>query len=72
VAAGSVGVNEWTRPCPDEFSFEKPIKVTFPDKDGYGPEDLERAAVATELARRFVDRVTWMFYSHQEPYYPKY
>ncbi len=72
VATGTVGVIEADSKVPDEFSFEKPVKVTFPDKDGYGPNDLPTEAVTTELAHRFVDRVTWMFYLHEEPYYPKY
>ena len=57
---------------PEEFAFEKPVKVQFPDKDGYGPTELASGVVSTELARRFVDRATWMFYLHEEPYYPKY
>jgi hypothetical protein len=72
VAAGSVGVTESESAEPDEFSFEQPVKVTFPDKDGYGPGEMSADLVSTELARRLIDRVTWMFYAHQEPYYPKY
>lgn len=72
VAAGSVGVIEADSSVPDEFAFEQPVKVQFPDKDGYGPTELASDVVSTELARRFVDRATWMFYVHQEPYYPKY
>lgn len=72
VAAGTVGVVEAESSEPDEFAFEQPLKVTFPDKDGYGPNELGAEVVSTELARRFIDRATWMFYEHQEPYYPKY
>jgi hypothetical protein len=72
VAAGSVGVIEADGPVPEELAFEQPVKVQFPDKDGYGPNEMAAEVVSTELARRFVDRATWMFYVHQEPYYPKY
>jgi hypothetical protein len=72
VAAGSVGVTEAEAQEPDEFVFEQPVKVTFPDKDGYGPNEMSADLVSTELAKRFIDRTTWMFYTHQEPYYPKY
>lgn len=71
-ATGTLGVCETDGPAPDEFAFEKPIKVTYPDKEGYGPNEIPRNAVATELARRFVDRSAWLFYAHQEPYYGKY
>jgi hypothetical protein len=71
-ATGTLGVCESDGPQPDEFAFEKPIKVAFPDKEGLGPNEIPRNAVATELARRFVDRCAWVFYPHEEPYYPKY
>jgi hypothetical protein len=72
LATGSVGVIEADGRAPDEFSFEKSIRVSFPDKQGFGPQDLPMAAVATTLVNRFVDRTTWLFYPHEEPYYPKY
>jgi hypothetical protein len=72
LATGSVGVCEVDGPAPDEFAFEKPIRVAFPDKQGMGPNDLSMQAVATELGRRFVDRASWLFYDHQEKYYPDY
>lgn len=72
VATGAVGVIEADGPNADEFSFEKPVKVKFPDKDGFGPQDLPRAGVATTLANRFIDRAAWLFYTHEEPYYPEY
>lgn len=71
-AAGAVGVIAADSPNADEFVFEKAVKVKFPDKDGYGPQDMPRAGVATTLANRFIDRAAWLFYSHEEPYYPDY
>jgi hypothetical protein len=72
LAAGNVDIYEADSEAPDEAAFQKSVRVGFPDKSALGPSDLPRAAVATELGRRFVDRVTWVFYRHQEPYYPKY
>lgn len=72
VAEGTVGVIDPESPMPDEFVFERPVRVKFPDKAGYGPADMPGQAVNTELARRFTDRASWPFYSHEEKYYPDY
>lgn len=72
LASGTVGVVEADGTVPDEFSFQKPINVRFPDGESFGPNDFDRAVVATALGQRFLDRVTWLFYKHEEPYYPKY
>jgi hypothetical protein len=71
-ATGTVGVIEADGRIPDEFAFERPVRVQFPDKDGYGPTEIPRDGVSTELARRFVDRSAWLFFRHEEPYYPDY
>jgi hypothetical protein len=72
LATGTVGVIEADSPVPDEFAWERAIRVGFPDKTGVGPGDLPAQAVATALAGRFIDRASWLFYRHEEPYYPKY
>ncbi len=72
MAAGTVGVVEADSSMKDEFAFQKAIRVQFPDKGGYGPNEYSRAVVATALGQRFIDRTSWLFYSHLEPYYPKY
>lgn len=66
VAAGTVGVIEAGGPLPDEFVFERQIRVTFPDKEGYGPGELAREAIASVLIKRFTDRASWLFYTHEE------
>jgi hypothetical protein len=71
-ATGTLGVVEADGPAPDEVAFEKPIRVTFPDKQAIGPQDLPGPAVATTLVKRFVDRCAWLFYTHEEPYESKY
>lgn len=72
VASATVGIVEAESPAPDEFVFEKAVTVKFPDVMGQGPNELPYAAVQTELVRRLVDRVTWLFYEHEEKYYPDY
>ncbi|MBL9031658.1 MAG: hypothetical protein JNM80_08110 [Phycisphaerae bacterium] len=69
-AAGTLSVYE--AESPQEAAFEKAIQVKFPDKQGFGPNDYTRKAVTTVLCTRFVDRASWLFYDHQEPYYPDY
>lgn len=72
VAAGTLGVVEADTDFSDEFAFTKSLRVKFPDKDGFGPSELPRAAVNTELTRRLMDRASWLFYEHEEKYYPDY
>lgn len=72
LAAGNVSVIESESPMPDEPAFEKAVRVRFPDDDNYGQNDFDRPTIATALGGRFLDRVTWLFYTHDEPYYPKY
>ena len=71
-AAATVGVVEADGPLGDEFVYSKQISVHFPDEDGYGPTDYTGEQIAAVLEKRFVDRLTWLFYDHQEPYYPDY
>lgn len=72
VAAGRVGVIEADAEMADEFAFAKDIQVRYPDRDGVGPQDMTQQQVQGQLEKRFVDRVTWLMYEHQEPYYPEY
>lgn len=71
-AAASVGVVEADGPLGDEFVFRKQLRVQFPDSDGYGPMDFGASFVSMRLQTRLLDRVTWLFYDHEEPYYPDY
>ncbi len=72
VAGGTISVLEADGPLPEDYVFERAVSVKFPDADGYGPDELPGGAVATTLVNRFVDRASWLFYNHQEPYYPEY
>ncbi len=72
VAAATVGVIEADAPLPDEYTFERPIRVTYPDKQGFGQTDMSAEAVASVLMKRFVDRASWLFYAHDETGNMKY
>jgi hypothetical protein len=67
VAAGTVGVIEADSSTPDEYAFQKPLRITFPDKEGFGPGDMNASGVASVLIKRFTDRAAWLFFTHQEP-----
>jgi len=72
VATGNVAIVETDGIMPDAFSFEKVISVRFPDQRGTGPNQLDFTGVTSVLSARFIDRASWLFYNHQEPYYPDY
>lgn len=72
VAAGSIGVHELDGPIPEDFAFERAIRVKFPDKIGQGPNEFNREQVTSVLLKRFVDRATWLFYEHEEKITPEY
>lgn len=71
-AAGTVTVFDLESSTPELAALEKSVSVPFPDQRGQGPEQLPRNMVNSALALRFVDRATWLFYSHKEPYHPTY
>ncbi|QOI99562.1 MAG: hypothetical protein HRU70_03330 [Phycisphaeraceae bacterium] len=71
-ATGSVAVYDLTSAAANEAAFRTSVGVRFPDQPGLGPEDMSSVVVRSALAKRFIDRATWPFYDHEEPYYPKY
>jgi len=72
LAAANVGIVELDSAYPNEFAFSKEVQVGFPDQTGLGPADFSAQQVSTTLDKRLVDRVSWIMYDHQEPYYPDY
>ncbi len=66
VAAASVRVSEADGRMGDDFAFRKTMQVTFPDKDGFTPQDMPEELVNTALSNRVIDRVSWLFYKHEE------
>jgi len=70
--AGRLGVVEADGAFPDSFAFERDVMVRFPDGTGYSPSDYTEAQIRAVLMSRFLDRSTWLFYDHEEPFYPDY
>lgn len=66
MAAGTVSVIEADAPFPDEPAFQQAVRVSYPDKGGMTPADLPGQSVASVLVKRFVDRASWLFYTHKE------
>lgn len=71
-AAASVSVLEAESALPDEYAYNNLVQVKFPNKQGIGPNEVSKDVVKSALVGRLVDRATWLFYTHQEPYYPEY
>src|SRR5690606_1148554 len=71
-AAARVGLVDATGYAPNEFAFSKYVEVKFPDQKGYSPQEMTSQVVRSNLEKRFVHRVTWLFYDHQDPYHPDY
>ena len=67
VASGLVFVYAADGLLPDDPMFEKRIHVEFPDSQGYMQSDIPAGAVTSELSNRFINRVSWLFYDHEEP-----
>lgn len=61
-----VSVYESDSPFPDDPVFEKAIRVSFPDTSGLMRTEIPEAAVNTELANRITNRISWLFYTHEE------
>lgn len=72
LAGGTFAVLEMDSVLPEARAFERRVQVKFPDKRGFGPNDYSASIVQTSLMKRFVDRSTWLCYTHEEPYYPDY
>ncbi|MGP1347076.1 MAG: hypothetical protein ACTS3F_10475 [Phycisphaerales bacterium] len=51
----------------DDYAFEREIRVRFPDRTGVTRGDLSQTVVRGRLISRFIDRVGWLFYDHEEP-----
>ncbi len=71
----TVGVIETDHLAPDEFVFSKTVRIQYPDKDSNFTADdptMTQEVVQTVLESRFLNRVTWLFYDHEEKYRMEY
>lgn len=67
VAAGTLAVLETDGSFPEDYAFQRPLAVRFPDDTGRGPDDFTAAFVASVLVQRFSQRAAWLLYDHEEP-----
>ncbi len=65
-AAGTVSVIEADSSLPDEFVYQRALGMKFPDVTGVDQSQFTRQQVASVLVSRFVNRVSWVFYDHEE------
>lgn len=55
-----------------EFVYDQVINIKYPDSEGFGQEDITRDQVTSVLLSRLVDRMSWLFYEHEEKTRPDY
>jgi len=67
VAQGRVLVFESDGEGGGQTVFEKDLRVSYPDEVGITPAEQTREVVTSVLAQRLIDRVSWLFYEHEEP-----
>ena len=64
--AVNVGVVEADGAVPDDFSFARELRVSYPD-GSRSVSELSEEHVEAVLQQRIIDRVSWLFYEHEEP-----
>lgn len=67
VASATVGIVESDGPAPEEFTFQRTVRVGFPDQSGVSSDSMSGSVVASELARRLGQRAAWLLFDHSEP-----
>ena len=67
LASADVLVYEADSGIPDSPSFQRSIRVTFPDRSQMLRETMPETVVASELTNRVARRAAWLFYEHDEP-----
>jgi hypothetical protein len=66
-AGGVVGVVESENDASEAFSFSEHINVRYPTKEtGLSPSQTSWNDMQVVLAKRLVDRASWLFYAHEE------
>lgn len=70
VAAANVLILERDSLDPDMPVESLEATVKYPTDTGLGPDSISAQQVETVLVNKFVQRVAWLFYTHEEPKYP--
>lgn len=67
MATAYVWVHEAESFAPDRPAFDKLVTVSYPDGTGVMTNEMSRTQVADQLTQRLVNRITWLFFDHEEP-----
>lgn len=71
-ASANVQVLEADGSLGDTFAFRETMRVKYPEQEGLSPMQLPGETVRLELSRRIINRVSWLFFDHEEPNALKY
>lgn len=67
IISSRVGVVEAETGAPNEFMFTRELRIRYPDDGGFTAADFTQAHVEASLKDRFANRVSWLFFDHEEP-----
>lgn len=67
MAGATLSVVETDGPAPDEATYQRSVRVKFPDDSARGPGDMSGALVASALVQRLSNRIAWLMFDHTEP-----
>jgi hypothetical protein len=70
VCAATVGIIERDGFDVDAFVDSFEVTASHPDIEGLGRDQVAEGAIAAGLKSKFITRVAWLFYKHEEPKYP--
>jgi hypothetical protein len=66
-ASALVGVVERDSVAPESFAYRERVQALFPTKEtGLGPAQMSANVVQLALAKKFVNRIAWLFYTHDQ------
>lgn len=71
VCAATVGIVEREAIDPDQFVVTYNVVSRFPGIDGLGRDSANEGQIQTGLLVKFVERTSWLFYTHIEDKYPE-
>ncbi len=71
VCGGTVSIIERDGIEPDAPADEFQVSATFPVEKNLTADNASSAQVATGLQIRFIEKVAWLFYDHEEFKYPE-
>lgn len=71
VCAATVGIVERESLDPDQFAVTYNVVAKYPPFEGLGRDSASEGQIQTGVLYRFVERCSWLFYTHIEAKYPE-